>query len=120
MLNLRDAAKAAKAFQQATQGNTAPEEEILRRAQLCLGCDARKMVRARFKDQASKMLGMMANRNKVNPKLKNSKCGVCQCSLMLLIPARSEDLHRDSPQQAVDRKEANEQCLICLRHDALL
>lgn len=112
MISLKDAAAAAKAFVQAGRGKVVSDESIRQRTTLCMGCPKRRKVKVRPAEQASRILGMMANKNRVRKEIKDYKCGVCKCSLMLLLPALPEHLHDDSPAQAKSRAAEAPQCWI--------
>ena len=111
-ISIQGALAAATAFKEARNGNVAPTDEIAVRANICEACPKRRNIRVHGTDQASRVMGMMANKNRVPPVLKNSKCGVCQCSLMLLVPSRGEFLHRDSPAEAADRAANAPRCWV--------
>lgn len=98
----QDAIAAAKAFREAVRGNVVSDAEILRRAAICAACPKRQKVTG-WKSEVSKKLGMIANKNRVPSKVSDYRCGVCGCSLMLLLPATSKDLHKDSPEEAKNR-----------------
>jgi hypothetical protein len=51
----------------------------------------------------SELLGIMANKNRVSPVFQDNACGVCGCSLLMLLPARDEDLHKDTADQRKSR-----------------
>lgn len=104
MLTPRDALTAAKAFTHALSGDVVSADEIRRRAAICSTCPQRKLVRNRT-SQISQTLGMIANRHRVPRDIKDYACGVCGCSLMLLIPATKKDLHEDSPEESEKRPE---------------
>lgn len=112
MVTLRDAASAIKAATQAGRGNVVPPEELQRRAAICERCPMRQFVGAGALDRASQVLGMMVNRHRVPKSLTTYKCGVCGCSLMMLLPARTEDLHKDTPEQASYRKHTAPGCWV--------
>lgn len=98
----RDATAAIKAFQHALSGKVVSPIEVSRRHGVCMKCPKRVRV-GRDVSAVSKFLGMLANRHRVPKDLSGSKCGVCGCSLMLLLPATGEDLHVDSPEEAAKR-----------------
>ena len=103
MISLTDARNALKAFTAARHDRVVSPEVLASRANLCESCPQRRLVRVKARDQASKVLGLMANSHRVPGSLKDSKCGVCGCSLMLLLPALPGDLHKDNPVQAAER-----------------
>ena len=100
----RDSIAAIKAFQHAMTGKVVAPEEVRRRHGVCIKCPKRVRV-GRDVSTISKFLGMLANRHRVPKDVSGSKCGVCGCSLMLLLPAAKEDLHVDSEEEAKKRPE---------------
>jgi hypothetical protein len=104
MITMRDAAAAAKAFKHAIQGEVVSPDEIRRRGAICNTCPKRQLVRNRS-SQVSQKLGLLANRHRVSPEVKDYACGVCGCALLLLLPATPGDLHVDSEKEASERPE---------------
>ena len=100
-LNLQGAVAALKAYQQARSGSVEPPAVIKSRADICLRCPQRKITRGVSK--VSEVLGVLANRNRVPNAVASYSCSVCGCSLMLLIPAVKEDIHKDTPAEAAKR-----------------
>lgn len=105
MITPRDAIGAAKAFQHALKGEVVTTDEIRRRGAICNSCPRKELVRNRA-SQASQLLGLLANRHRVPREIKSYSCGVCGCSLMLLLPATAKDLHKDTPEQKAERPES--------------
>jgi len=103
-LNIQGAVAALKAYQSARRGNVETAAEIQRRAAVCFRCPKRQITRGVSK--ASEMLGILANRHRVPASVSAYSCGVCGCSLQLLLPAVKEDLHRDTPEEAKARPKA--------------
>jgi len=95
---------AIAAFQRALSGKVVSPEEVRRRHNVCMKCPKRERV-GRDMSTISKFLGMLANRHRVPKDVSGSKCGVCGCSLMLLLPATVEDLHADSEEESKKRPE---------------
>jgi hypothetical protein len=100
----RDSIAAIKAFQHALSGNVVSPEEVRRRGNVCATCPKRERVRNSV-SKISRFLGMLANRHRLPKEIKDFACGVCGCSLQLLLPATKEDLHKDSPEEAAKRPE---------------
>lgn len=100
-LNLQGAVSALKAYQQARKGDVESPATIKVRADVCFSCPKRRITRGVSK--ASEMLGILANRNRVPNAVASYSCGVCSCSLMLLLPATKEDIHKDTPEEAKER-----------------
>jgi hypothetical protein len=98
----RDSIAAIKAFQHALSGKVVSPEEVRARHNVCVKCPQRVRV-GRDISAVSKFLGMLANRHRVPQEVKGFKCGVCGCSLMLLLPATKDDLHVDTEKEAAVR-----------------
>jgi len=107
-MNFQGATAAIKAFREATRGNVVDTQEVTRRAAICGACPKRTFVRG-ARSEVSQVLGVLANKHRVPPELSGCMCGVCKCSLMLLIPATPADLHKDTPEELAERPE---QCWI--------
>lgn len=93
-----------KAFREATRGNVVEPLEAARRAGICQLCPKRVLLRG-AKSGVSQMLGIIANKHRVPNELSGFMCGVCGCSLLLLIPATKGDLHVDTPEESAQRPE---------------
>lgn len=103
-LNLQGAVSALKAYQQARKGDVESPATIKVRADVCFSCPKRRITRGVSK--ASEMLGILANRNRVPNAVASYSCSVCGCSLMLLIPAVKEDIHKDNEKEVADRPDS--------------
>jgi len=101
-MSITGAIAAIKAFTEAVNGNVVPPEEVFRRGTICAGCPMKRKVTG-APSKISRYLGMLANKHRVPSDLNGQKCNVCGCSLMLLIPATKDDLHKDSPEEAKKR-----------------
>jgi len=101
-LNLAGAVAAIRAFTEAVSGNVVSPEEVSRRTAICNRCPMKRKVTG-APSKISRYLGLLANKHRVSSDLGNHKCNVCGCSLMLLIPATKDDLHKDSPEEAKKR-----------------
>jgi hypothetical protein len=101
-MNTNGALAAIKAFKEALNGNVVSEQEVLRRTMVCAICPKLKRDTG-VKTGISRMLGNLANKHRLPDEIKGKSCGVCGCSLMLLLPATDKDLHVDSPEQAKER-----------------
>jgi len=99
-----DSVAAIKAFCHAIKGDVVSPEEVRRRSGICETCPKRERV-SKVKTQVSKFLGMVASRYRVSSDTKDYCCGVCHCSLLLLLPATKEDLHVDSAEESAARPE---------------
>lgn len=97
-----DITAAARAFKDAIKGDVADDATIAERAKICSKCPKRRL-KSGFVTRVSKILGDLANQHRVPKEIANYSCGVCKCSLMLLIPATEKDFHKDSPQEAKNR-----------------
>ena len=109
---LKDAQSAFRAYKEARVGNVVDEDEILRRAQVCLACPLRRILRVTPRDQLNKAVAARANKHRVPDTIKAYKCGACSCPLMLLLPAKNERLHHDTPAQAAVRSKKAPQCWV--------
>lgn len=103
-MNPQGAIAAMKAYREAKKGNTVDQQTVRDRARICKGCPKRRIV-ANATTAVSKLLGRMANKHRVPDDVSRYSCGVCGCSLMLLLPAQKEHLHKDSPEEAAERPE---------------
>ena len=93
---------AIAAFKEAVQGNTVSDTEVSRRLAICARCPMLRNVSG-VSGAVSRVLGVVANRHRVPAVFSNRSCGVCGCSLLLLVPAAKEDLHVDSPEESRKR-----------------
>jgi hypothetical protein len=102
MLTPSDIIAAANAFKDAIKGDVVDGPTIASRTRICIKCSKRRKSSG-LSTLVSKILGDLANRHRVNKEISNYSCGVCKCSLMLLIPATEKDQHKDSPEEASRR-----------------
>lgn len=112
MISIRDATAAVNAALKARGGKVVDAAELKRRADICLKCPMRRFVSMQPADQLSRVMGMMVNRHRVPASVASYKCGVCGCSLMMLLPALPEDLHKDNPEQAELRRSSAPSCWV--------
>ena len=103
-MNLTGAAAAIKAFKEALSDNVVDVSEIVRRVAVCKACPKLKRDTG-VKTGISRMLGNLANKHRLPDDIKGKSCGVCGCSLMLLVPATKKDLHVDNEIEAKLRPE---------------
>lgn len=106
MIQLAAAVSALKAFAEATANQVVTPDEGQRRANICITCPKRRKITTFSLSNVARTLGARANKNRVPPTLKDYKCGVCHCPLLMLVPALPESLHRDSPEEAKERATA--------------
>jgi|TARA_R110002167_G_scaffold150637_2_gene344387 hypothetical protein len=99
-MNIPGAVAAIKAFKQASKGDTVNEIEILRRTAICSVCPVRQLSTG-VVSRVSQTLGVIANRHRVHRELRDYRCGVCKCALMLLIPSKVS--HVDTPAELLTR-----------------
>jgi len=93
-----------RAFKEGVGGDTASPDQVLSRTRTCLKCPKRKMItRGMVGSQISRVAGMFANKNRVDPKVKDYACSVCGCALLMIIPSKEEEPHKDTPDQAANR-----------------
>ena len=101
-MNPSDILAAANAFKAALNGDVVDDAMIARRVKTCRKCP--KRVRSSgLATRISKLLGDLANKHRVPKDIADYSCGVCGCSLMLLVPATEKDLHKDSPEERKTR-----------------
>ena len=101
-MNTKSATAAILAFKEALSGHVVSAEKIVRRAGICQTCPKRKNDTG-VKTGISRMLGNLANKHRLPDEIKGKSCGVCGCSLMLLLPATEKDLHKDNAEEAAER-----------------
>jgi hypothetical protein len=104
-MNANGAIAAMKAFKEAMDGNVVTAEELLRRQRICNRCP-KKRRDVGVKTAISRMIGNIANKHRVPEEVKGFSCGVCGCSLMLLLPATKKDLHVDNAEEAKERPDS--------------
>jgi hypothetical protein len=102
MITPADILAAANAFKDAIKGDVVDDATIASRTEICLKCPKRQR-NSGIITRVSKILGDLANRHRVPDSIAGYRCGVCKCSLMLLVPATEKDQHKDSPQEAKRR-----------------
>lgn len=95
-MNVSGAIAAMKAFKEAATGDVVPVDEISRRSRICEACPMKQRATGAA-TRASQTLGLIANKNRVPVSVKNFKCGVCGCALLLLLPSKT--LHTDTEEQ---------------------
>lgn len=103
-MRVKDATSAIKAFSEAVRGNVVTADTVVKRAEICAACPAKK--RTVGVSRASEILGLVANKHRVPVDIAGYSCGVCGCSLMMLLPATTQDLHKDSAEEAAARPAA--------------
>ena len=97
-MNIVGAKAAMTAFTHATRGETVNEDELMRRHRICLACPMLRQ-KSGAETQVSAILGGLANRHKVPRDVSKKMCGVCGCSMLLLLPALPADLHKDTEEE---------------------
>ncbi len=98
-MRLQDVTSALKAFIAAKNQVTVSEEEFLRRLAICRSCPQNVRKGRTLRTRVSEILGMYSNRFNVPDEVTKRSCGVCGCSFGLLLPAKKEFLHKDTPEQ---------------------
>ena len=106
-MKLADITQALKAFSSAKGGQVVSAPEATSRARTCRECPMRKKVSGAI-GHTSQVLGIATNAAPLE--LKGYQCGVCGCSLLLLVPALAENLHKDSPEQRALREKKAPNC----------
>lgn len=108
-MKLTDIRQALKAYAAAKNSQTVGDAEAQHRSRVCAACPMRRKV-AGFIGRASQLLGAASSTGQVPPELSDYKCGVCKCSLLLLVPALPENLHKDSPEERATREKKAPAC----------
>lgn len=106
----KGALAAVKAFAEAVSSNVVAPEEVQRRISICTKggngkpCPRYKIIRSPASlSGLSRIMGRIANKHRVPKEVSNYRCQTCGCSMALLVPARGEELHQDTPEQAAQR-----------------
>lgn len=98
-MNLTGATAAIRAFKEALNDHVVDEREVMRRVAICQACPKLKRDTG-VKTGISRMLGNLANKHRLPDEIKGKSCGVCGCSMMLLLPANTESLHKDNEDES--------------------
>lgn len=107
-LSLNDLFQAGKALFKNMSGLTVSQQELNRRGQICKRCPMRIESNNCKKCGIAGQVASLFNTAKaffggktlsMPNTYKEQGCGICGCSFSLLLPARKEDLHQDSPAQ---------------------
>jgi hypothetical protein len=104
-IGLVGAMAALKAYADARGGDVVSPEELRDRTAVCRSCPKRKLSSG-ILTKVSEKLGILANAHRVPKDVSAYSCGVCGCSLMLLLPARGVALHKDTPEEARERPDS--------------
>ena len=110
-VNFRDALKAGKAAVKITTGDIVSKKEMNRRWQICKNCPQKTNTKECFGCNAAKFLSEITKATKsmfgtkvdLPGESKRFSCGVCGCSLSMLLPTKTEHLHQDNDAQAQRR-----------------
>lgn len=97
-MNLSKVSQALKAYRSAKNADTVDDAEALRRAKVCKLCPMRRKVGG-FIGRVSHALGAATGNHQLPEDLRDYKCGICQCSLLLLVPAIDANLHKDDREE---------------------
>lgn len=108
-MKLSDVSQALKAYRSARAQDTVDDQEALRRGKICKQCPMRRKVGG-FIGRVSHILGAATGNHQLPEDLRDYKCGVCQCSLLLLVPAVETSLHKDSPEERRKRMKSAPGC----------
>lgn len=104
-LTLQGAFGAAKAAAAAIQGKVEPASVIMERAAVCLSCPRR--VRTTGVSKVSQRLAELSRLNNADKNISDFSCGICGCSLLLLLSAVPANIHKDSELEERQRKRTN-------------
>lgn len=108
-MNFSGVKQALKAYKAARNQETVDDREALRRAKVCKDCPMRRSVGG-FIGRVSHVLGTATNNHQLPEELRDYKCGVCKCSLLLLVPAIESNLHKDSQEERRVRLKSAPKC----------
>lgn len=103
-VSFADAVNGAKALLRYSTGHSVSNAEIARRSRICLNCPLRDTVSycgscggagkiARFVGNLRKLMRIGTD---LDSDIKVSYCGVCQCSLALMVPSQLQSFKPDS------------------------
>lgn len=110
-VRFRDALAAGKAAVKIVTGDTVDQKEMQRRWDICRGCPALSETsecfscnRARFvAELTGTVKSIFGKEIKYPGESKKYTCGVCGCTLALLLPTRSDGFHEDSEEEKKHR-----------------
>lgn len=106
-VSFKEALQAGKASLKIITGQIVSQKEIGRRWEICDKCPAKTETKECFSCNRAKFLaqitheikGIFGTEVKFPGESKKFSCGVCGCSLAMLLPTKTSDLHEDTPQQ---------------------
>lgn len=110
MISPAGARAAIIAFMEAGKGNVVGETEASNRANICLTCPLRAKIKMSLSAHIGQVMALRVAKHNVPEDIKGYKCGVCLCPLALLVPAKGEHLHTDSPEEARKRAKDAPRC----------
>ncbi len=110
-ISLHDAFKAANAFLKLVKDDIVSQAEIDRRTRICLSCPKLEMASNCMACGGSRIATNLLNAAKralgsdiqFDRAIKTRYCGVCGCSLSLLIPTKLQHFKKDTPDKAASR-----------------
>lgn len=110
-VSFKEAMQAGKAALKIIKGVMVGNKEMERRYNICKSCPAISETSECFRCNRAKFLaeithtlkGVFGEDVKLPGESKKFSCGVCGCSLSMLLPTKTADLHQDTPEQAERR-----------------
>lgn len=100
-MKAKDISGALKAYIAATKQETVSAEDAEERSKICRKCP--KRIPTRGISRVSRMLADLARLHNSDQNIANYSCGICSCSLALLVPSLPENLHQDTEEQKTER-----------------
>lgn len=106
-LSLNDIITGAHAILRYTSGTAASNKEVARRTDICLGCPMRSSTSGcgpcGFSRRIATFINGIRAKKKseaiIDSKIKQSYCGVCNCSIPMMVLTRYEDFYQESPEK---------------------
>ena len=102
MIFYKEAVAALKAAWFVFEGDTVNPEVLQNRASICERCPKLAGIE-NLRAETSQLLGMLAEQEPIPDILRYKSCGVCDCSLLLMLPTRLDEQHEDTLEQAEAR-----------------
>lgn len=110
-VTFKESMQAGKAALKIIKGDMVGPKELERRWSICKNCPALSETSECFRCNRAKFLaeithsvkGIFGTEIKFPGESKKFSCGVCGCSLSMLLPTKTNDLHKDTPEQAEAR-----------------
>lgn len=106
-VTLSDAFQGAKALVRFTSGKAASQKEVLRRAEICKACPLMSSTSgcmacgaaARATQLVNSIQSMKKGAVSIPSEVKSKFCGVCSCSIPLMIVTKYEDFYQETDEK---------------------